>query len=140
MLIVRSFFVLLSVLTVASFQAKAQSFPALDVHIPYTVMAGQQLLSPGDYRIQPVSGDPNLFALYKDGGMAFETFLRAVPEEKLDPAQKSEIVLRSDGPEYVLDQMWVEGMERGYQFVTPQSFKSRQHERRVTVVGEKKTA
>jgi hypothetical protein len=138
MRILRSFFVF-SALVAASFQAKAQGFNAIDVNIPYTIVAGQQQLSPGEYLIRPMSGTPNLFAVYKDGGMAFATFVWAVPEEKPDRAPKSEIVLRSDGHEYVLDQLWVEGMERGYQFLSPESAKAR-HERRVTVIGEKLTS
>lgn len=134
---VRALFVL-SVLTVASFQAKAQAFSAIDVHLPYSILAGEHRLSPGEYVIRPLPGVRNVFAVYKDGGMVFETLVQAMPAEKLDPAPKTELVLRSDGREYVLDAMWIEGMGAGYQFMRPESVKSRERERRMTeVIGRK---
>ncbi len=133
---VRTLFVL-SALTVASFQAKAQAFTGINVHLPYTIMAGEHRLLPGEYTIRPISGSQNLFAVYKDGGMTFETFVQAIPAEKLDPAKKTELVLRSDGREYVLDEMWVEGSGAGYQFLSPAWVKSGERERRTGIPGYK---
>jgi hypothetical protein len=127
----------LPLLAVASFQAKAEDFTAVTVHLPYTVMAGDQQLTPGDYLIQPVSGRADIFAIYKDG-TAFETFVSAVHTERTTPAPKTELVLRGDGHDYVLDQMWIGGEGRGFEFLSPQSAKSRAHERRITVIGVKK--
>jgi hypothetical protein len=114
-----------------SFQAKAESFDHIDVHLPYTVMAGEQQLAPGDYLLQRISDTANIFAVYKDG-TAFETFLMAVPANRVLPSDRTELTLRSDGREYVLDKVWVTGSTTGYEFLSPESVKSREHERRAT--------
>ena len=123
-----------SVLTVACFQMKAQSFTAVDVHLPYTVMVGTQQLSPDDYTIKPISEMPNMFAVYKDGGRVFEMILPAVPIESSSPARSTDLVLRGNGDEFVMDQMWIEGLDTGYQFLTHESAESREGERRVAVI------
>jgi hypothetical protein len=127
MRIVRAFFVL-SALAVAALEANAASFNAVNVNLPYTVTAGEQVLAPGDYVIKPVSGRSDIFAVYKDGGMQFETFVWAVGAQKGLPATKTELVLHGDGNEYVMDQLWIEGDNRGFQFLNPASNKlSEQH-------------
>ncbi len=132
MRIVRAFFVL-SALTVAALEANAASFNAVNVNLPYTVMAGEQRLQPGDYVIKPVSGRSDIFALYTDGGMKFATFVQAVGAEKGVPAKTTEIVLHGDGNEFVMDQLWIEGDSRGFQFLNPASNKlSEQHTSEVT--------
>jgi hypothetical protein len=134
MRIVRAFFVL-SALAVAALEANAATFGAVNVNIPYTVMAGEQRLAPGDYVIKPVSGRSDIFAVYTDGGMKFETFVWAVGAQKAQPAKRSEIVLHGDGNEYVLDQMWIEGDNHGFQFLNPESNKLKeQHISEVTAI------
>lgn len=121
----------LSMLAVAamSFQAKAESFDHIDVHLPYTVMAGEQQLAPGDYLLQRISDTANIFAVFKDG-TTFQTFLMAVPAQRVQPSGRSELTLRSDGRDYVLDKIWVTGSTTGYEFLSPESVKAREHERR----------
>ena len=121
----------LSMLAVAamSFQAKAEPFDHIDVRLPYTVMAGQQQLSPGDYLLQRISDTANIFAVFKDG-TTFQTFLMAVPAQRVQPSGRSELTLRSDGRDYVLDKIWVTGSTTGYEFLSPESVKAREHERR----------
>jgi hypothetical protein len=124
----------LSMLAAAlSFQAKAESFDHIDIHLPYTVMAGQQQLAPGDYMLQKISDTANVFAVYKDG-TTFETFLMAVPAERVVPSERTELTLRSDGRDMVLDKVWITGSNTGYEFLSPESVKAREHERRVSEV------
>jgi hypothetical protein len=120
---------ILPLLAVASFQAKATDFSAVAVHLPYTVMAGNRQLTPGDYLFQPISQTGDIFAIYKDG-TAFETFVSAIPAERIVPASQTELVLRSDGRDYVLDQMWIGSEARGFEFLSPRSVQSRERERR----------
>jgi hypothetical protein len=121
----------LSVLAAAavSFQAKAQSFDHIDIHLPYTVMAGQQELAPGDYMLQKISDTANVFAVYKDR-TTFETFLMAVPAQRVEPSDRTELTLRSDGRDFVMDKVWVTGLTTGYEFLSPESVKAREQERR----------
>jgi hypothetical protein len=121
----------LSMLAVAalSFQAKAESFDHIDIHLPYTVMAGQQQLAPGDYMLQKISDTANVFAVYKDG-TTFETFLMAVPADRVVPSERTELTLRNDGRDFVMDKVWITGSNTGYEFLRPQSVKAREQERR----------
>ncbi len=120
---------LFSALAVASFQIKAQTFTVIHVHLPFNVIAGSQTLSPGDYIIRPVFSTSDVFAVYGDNGMKLETVLSAVPMEKAHPSDKTDLLVRSDGNEYVIDQMWIEGSDTGYQFVSPELVRSREQER-----------
>ena len=121
----------LSMLAVAalSFQAKAESFDHIDIHLPYTVMAGQQQLAPGDYMLQKISDTANVFAIYKDG-TTFETFLMAVPADRVVPSERTELTLRNEGHDFVMDKVWITGSNTGYEFLTPESVKARNQERR----------
>jgi hypothetical protein len=120
----------LSMLAAAlSFQAKAESFDHIDIHLPYTVMAGQQQLSPGDYMLQKISDTANVFAVYKDG-TTFETFLMAVPADRVVPTERTELTLRNDGRDFVMDKVWITGSTTGYEFLRPGSVKAREQERR----------
>jgi hypothetical protein len=120
----------LSMLAAAlSFQAKAESFDHIDIHLPYTVMAGQQQLAPGNYMLQKISDTANVFAVYKDG-TTFETFLMAVPADRVVPSERTELTLRSDGRDYVMDKVWISGSNTGYEFLRPEAVKAREQERR----------
>ena len=125
----------LSILAVAamSFQAKAEPFDHINIHLPYTVMAGQQQLQPGDYELRMISDIARVFALYKDG-TTFETFLMAVPAYRGLPSDQTELTLLPDGHDFVLDKVWITGSTTGYEFLSPESGKARAHERRVAEV------
>lgn len=122
---------MLSMLAVAavSFQAKAESFDHIDIHLPYTVMAGQQQLAPGDYMLQKISDTANVFAVYKDG-TTFETFLMAVPADRVLPSERTELTLSNDGRDFVMDKVWITGSTTGYEFLRPELVKAREQERR----------
>jgi hypothetical protein len=125
----------LSVLAAAamSFQAKAESFDHINIHLPYTVMAGPQQLAPGDYELKLISDTARVFAVYKDG-MTFETFLMAVPAQRVEPSDRTELTLLTDGRNFVLDKVWITGSTTGYEFLSPEAAKAREHERRVAVL------
>ena len=131
----------LSVLAAAavSFQAKAESFDHIDIHLPYIVMAGQQQLAPGNYLLQRISDTANIFAVYKDG-TTFQTFLMAVPATRVEPSGRTELTLRTDGRDFVLDKVWITGSTTGYEFLSPESVKARERERRAADVSSKKSA
>lgn len=117
-----------------SFQAKAESFDHINIHLPYTVMAGQQQLAPGDYELKLISDTARVFAVYKDG-MTFETFLMAVPAQRVEPSDRTELTLLTDGRDFVLDKVWITGSTTGYEFLSPASVKAREHERVAVLIG-----
>jgi hypothetical protein len=132
--------VLLVFLTLAatSLVANAQTFSKVEVHLPYTVVVGSRQLAPGDYEIHPVSVPTvgKLFGIYGDG-RTFEAWLSAIPASKPDPAKATELVLHDNGRgEYTLDQMWIQGSEDGYEFLTPKSVTSRERLSSVEVRAE----
>jgi hypothetical protein len=91
-------------------------------------MAGQQHLTPGDYSLRMISETAKVFAVYKDG-TAFETFLMAVPANRVVPSERTELILRRDGRDFVLDKIWITGSSTGYEFLSPENVRSREHER-----------
>ena len=99
-----------------------QLIPSIRVNIPYTVTEGTHQLAPGDYTIREISAIGHIFGLFNGDGTQLQMFLAAVPTGTLDPAEKSELTFRTDGHEYVIDQMRIGGMNEGYQFVVPRSF------------------
>jgi hypothetical protein len=119
--------------TAMSFQAKAEDFDHIDIHVPYTVMAGQQQLAPGDYELKLISDTAKVFAVYKDGA-TFETLLMALPATRVEPSDRTELTLRSDGRDFVMDKVWVTGSTNGYEFLSPEAVKSREQERRLSEV------
>ncbi len=121
-----------SVLTAASFSIQAQSFTAVNVHIPYTVTVAGKQLSPGDYEIRPINGTQNAFTIYRNGQNA-EAVLTAIPEGTAESAHTTSIVLRASGDSYVMDQMWIAGLG-GYQFLGNGSSRSRESEKKVAVL------
>lgn len=126
---VRVFVLSVAVAAAMSFQAKAESFDHINIHLPYTVMAGQQELTPGDYSLRLISDTARVFAVYKDG-TTFESFLMAVPADRVLPSDRTELTLRKDGRDFVLDKIWITGSTTGYEFLSPENVKSREHERR----------
>jgi hypothetical protein len=121
-----------SVLSAASFQMNAQTFNAINFHLPYTVTAGGVQLAPGDYTIRPLSNTQDTFAIYKDN-MKGEAIVRAVRIEKPQQPGETDVVLRDSGAGYALDEMWVAG-DSGYQFLGKPLNTSHEAERKIAVI------
>ena len=96
---------------------------------PCAVTAGSQQLAPGDHEIRPHAGREGVFELYKRDGKQAEGFLMAMPADKGVLAPHTDIVLRNEGGGYVMDQIWIKNLSRGYEFITPETLKSRERER-----------
>jgi hypothetical protein len=111
----------LSLVAAASFSANAQIGDSVDVHIPYTVKAGNQQLPPGNYRITQVPDTDNVFAITNRDTTRGELFVSATPVEKSTFSPNTDVVIRSDGHGFYLDQVWMAGSERGFQFTPPDS-------------------
>ena len=120
---------LFSVLAAAGIPAMADSsLHSVSVNLPYSVTAGDQHLAAGKYVIREISPDSSIFAVFKDG-QTFETFLLAHPVDSLRPAEKTDVLLQSDGGEFMIDQIQVAGSNIAYDFATPPAAISRQNER-----------
>jgi hypothetical protein len=114
-------------LAATSLVANAQTFCKVEVHLPYSVVVGSKQLAPGNYEILPVSVPTagKFFEIYSDS-RTFEALLSAIPASKPNPSRTTELVLHDNGRgEYTLDQMWIQGSEEGYEFLTPKSDTSR---------------
>jgi hypothetical protein len=121
-----------ALMVAASFYIHAQTFYAVDVHFPFTVMAGTKELPPGDYVIRP-TGAQDVLAVYDDGGTHLETVMLAMPAGQTASSSKTVFELRGGAGVYALDHLWFEGETTGYEFLKPKAWESRQHERNVTV-------
>jgi hypothetical protein len=116
-------------LSAATFVVKAEALnPTMNVNLPYAATIGSQQLAPGHYVIREVSHLSNIFGVYKADG-SLETYVHAIPTEQLSAASETDLVLRGNGKEFVIDQMRFEGQKNGFQFVNPDSVKARLQER-----------
>ena len=125
MKIVRAFCIS-SALAVAALSLHAEQLvTSFRVNIPYSITAGSQQLPPGDYTIREISAVGHIFGLYNADGTKFEMFLPAIPMDEPTIAQKTDLTFRTEGNEHILEQLRISGMNVGYQFVTPESVKSK---------------
>jgi hypothetical protein len=111
----------LSLVAAASFSANAQVGDSVDVHIPYTVKAGNQQLPPGNYRITQVPDTDNVISIRNRDTTRGEMFLSTTPVEKSTFSPETDVLIRSNGHEFYLDQVWLAGSDRGFQFMRPDS-------------------
>jgi hypothetical protein len=120
---------LFSVLAAAGIPAMAEPpINSFSVNLPYSVAAGDQHLAAGKYVFREISRYSSIFAVFKDG-QTFETFLLARPVDSVRPAEKTDVLLQSDGDEFTIDQIQVAGSNVAYEFAMPQAAISRQNER-----------
>jgi hypothetical protein len=115
-----------SALAAAALSVHAEQLTTLvRVNIPYSITAGSQQLPPGEYTIREISAVGHIFGLFNGDGTKLETFLPAIPMDEPTTAQKTDLTFRTEGNEHILEQLRISGMNVGYQFVTPESVKSR---------------
>src|SRR5580698_7247650 len=118
---IRVLSVLLAV-AATSLVANAQTFSKVKVHLPYTVVVGSKQLAPGDYELIPVAASGDNFEIYSDGRDSYEGIVSAIQTWRVDPSKKTEVVLHDNGEgEYTLDQIWIQGSPRGYEFIAQKS-------------------
>jgi hypothetical protein len=109
-------------LAAASTLAHAQTFHQVEVNLPYAITAGSTAIPAGNYEIRPMADVPNGFGLYKDG-TTLETMMLATPIQHPGDNIDTSVVLRVDGDNYRLSQLWIDGVT-GYQFTLPKAAKS----------------
>jgi hypothetical protein len=114
-----------SALAAAALSVHAEQLvTSVRVNIPYSITAGSQQLPPGEYNIREISAVGHIFGLFNADGTKFEMFLPAIPMDEPTIAEKTGLTFRTEGNEHFLEQLRIGGMNVGYQFVTPETFKS----------------
>jgi hypothetical protein len=106
----------LFIVTLAVTSAHAQSPSSLRVNIPFSFVAGGQVLPPGRYRISPVINDGNIngamriLNLDKPRGENFNQLsLTRIASAKRD----GKLIFHQYGDEYFLASFWTPGQKNG---------------------------
>jgi hypothetical protein len=99
--------------------AAAQVIAGLRVNLPYAAQAGGATLPAGEYVVRDVKDD---------GGVSILEFLSAdnhtavvVMAERIPlatPVSKTELVLHQAGEKYVMDKIWLDGRDYGYELLS----------------------
>lgn len=101
----------------------------IDFRLPFSVNAGDKTVPPGNYELRRLGESPYVFSLYNEDQGEYEALLMARPSERPNPAAKTDVILRSDGHEYVMDRLQIAGRQYRYQFSTPPNVMSLEKER-----------
>jgi hypothetical protein len=102
-----------------------QANPPVSFHLSSAVTAGNQQLAPGDYTIQQLPNNANVFAIYNQTENTFETLLMARPVQNMEPVNKTDVVIRNEGGTFVIDSVQIEGRDLAYEFGSPEPVVSR---------------
>src|SRR5262245_45834641 len=103
------------------------------VTLPYPVSIKDMVLQPGDYEIRQMSssgGNNRVLHIFSDQGMKLETTVMTIPALDNKTPEDTKVILHHIGDGYYFDKIWIQGKNYGYEFVLPDSVKSRERERR----------
>jgi len=138
--ILKGLVVLLFIATVSAF-AWAIARDKVKVQFEHEVHVNNQVLPPGHYTIEEMSGkenNSNVLQIFTDDGQKFETSFMTIDAVKKNPPPKqTKVVLQRIGNDYYLDKIWIEGKRYGYQVPLSeqaQSHKSDMHPEEVTAI------
>ena len=138
--LLKGLMVFLFVTTVSAF-AWTAGRDKVKVIFDHEVHVNNQVLPPGHYTIQEMSGkenNNNVLEIYTDHGQKFETSFMTIDALKRNPAPKqTKVVLERIGNDYYLDKIWIEGKQYGYQVPLSEQAKSHKtdmHPEEVTAI------
>jgi hyperosmotically inducible protein len=105
------------------------------VTLPHRVIIGSEILEPGEYSIQEhkSAADTGILHVFRNGGMVLEATANTIDTLDKQTANETKVVLQQVGDDYYFDKIWIQGKNYGYEFVLPESVKSREREIRESV-------
>jgi len=120
--------------------AKAETLrDRVTVNLPYPVMMGEKVLEPGEYVIQDIADTRVQITRASKGSSPTATPMTVEAEVMRrirtfnEPAKETKVALHRIGNDYYFDKIWMAGRGDYYEFVLPESAKSRERERKEPV-------
>lgn len=129
---INNFVIGLGFLVASALLAQGPIYDRVRVNLPYPVTVAGKVLQPGDYVIQQhedIGGGSLTLTFFGKDGTKLETTAVAVPIQDRRTPEETKLVIDHVGKDYVLNRIWVQGKDFGYEFPVPPSFKMRQLER-----------
>jgi hypothetical protein len=105
-------------------------YDTVTVDLPFEVRVQDQVLKPGEYRIQEQrsAADTGVLLIYDNEGTEFKTSVMTIDTMDKKAPEDTKVVLQQIGDDYYFDKVWIQGKNYGYEFVFPESVRSRQRE------------
>jgi hypothetical protein len=102
------------------------------VSLPHPVMVGDTALQPGEYTIQDIAD--TRIQITRNSAEVSPMTVEAEVVRRIstfnEPAKETKVALHRIGNEYYFDRIWMEGRGDYYEFVLPETAKSREPERK----------
>jgi hypothetical protein len=89
----------------------------LTVTLPHSAMVGDVMLPAGKYSVRDLqdSGNSSVFEFLSDSGRSASVVVNRIAVPGNQVADKTEVIVVSDGDKYQVDKIWLSGVEHGYQ-------------------------
>ena len=116
----------------AGAMAQGPMYDQVIVNLPYSVTLNDKTLPAGSYTIEEDRSTAKNYILHilGDNGMKLEATVQTIPALKNQTPEQTQVILDHVGNDYYFDKMWIQGKDYGYQFLKPDTLKSREKERR----------
>src|SRR5207237_1969868 len=117
-------------------RAQGPMYDRVIVNLPYPISVQDRILQPGPYTIEEDRSQTknHILHIYSDNGMKLETTVQTIPTLDNRTPSQTTVVLNRYGNDYCFDKVWIQGKDYGYQFRVPESVRSRELERRTSVM------
>jgi hypothetical protein len=97
--------------------ASAAIVDMLTVTLPHSAVVGGVTLPAGKYVVRDLqdSGNSSVFEFLSDSGKNASVLVTQISVPGNQTADKTEVVIVSDGEKYQVDKIWLSGLEHGFQ-------------------------
>jgi len=114
----------------AGAMAQGPMYDQVMVNLPYSVTLNNKTLPAGAYTIEEdrTAAKDYILHIFGDNGMKLEATVQTIPALKNQTPEDTQLVLDHFGNNYYFDKMWIQGKDYGYQFLEPESLRSRRKE------------
>jgi hypothetical protein len=110
----------------SALSAKAQMLGEVKIELPYAAQVGSTSLPAGKYLIRNVKDDGAVSIVEFssiNGRIAIVALAQKIPLET--PTDRTDVVLRSTPQKYIVDKIWLEGRDYGYELLSANSATAR---------------
>ncbi|HEY6987372.1 MAG TPA: hypothetical protein VH369_03250 [Bryobacteraceae bacterium] len=114
---------LLSVATLFAVNSRDTMF----VHFTHPVHVQGDVLAPGQYTIETMSGaeaNNNVLEVYGKNNRHFKTTFTTIGDKKIGGADTTHVTLLKIGGNYYLDKIFIQGRVHGYQVLLPEDIRN----------------
>lgn len=107
------------VLCLLALGAFANSSETIKVTLPHAIQVAGNQLAPGNYVIRSLdtTGGEPILLFQSDKGVSVAVAAMRIPEPLNAPVDKTELVLHRDGDNFILQKIWIQDEDYGYEFL-----------------------